>query len=342
MSDNIDSIPPWHSGTELFEQPDARCELVLDGQNRSVSVALWEGYCYLKVDGLEGLWAITRPYDQTDLAQFVAKQIEAGEVGKVYEFSYTFSNLDPITNCYTVTHQKEPLMRLDLVAIIRSDNSALVRETYAPHFVETSPFMNGDRREKLKLPPTKANRPSLWSSKRKLVGRCQIGRMARGLVFRTIPEEELVKGKTGSMLELAVLLEALWLYGSILRDFSFYQSVPSLGIDYYPLHWPYGRSRLGIPHDLHYKLDVSGFFQILWDHYHFEKGCWIPAKHTRAATATNKRYDWEIAGHSPTLTLAINANPTAHERLEAALVLEDFFKDKVSDDELNQLLGENA
>ncbi len=328
-------IPPWYKETKVFQQPGARCELVLDGQPYYASIAVWDGYCYFQVDSLSGLWAITRPYDNTDLTQFVTSHIEAGEVGKVYTFSHGFSNLDPVTQKYTASHREEPLTVLNLVAIIRFDNSALVRETRDSLFVETPPFDNGDRRKKRKLPQTKAYRPSLWHPSREMVGRKQIGRAARELVFQKIPEAELLRGKTGSISELIVLLEALWLCGSVsYRHGSGYWNTP----DYYHFEWRHYDGRFS--RNLNARIDIVPFLQILRDYYSFELESWIPAKHIGSSSITNKRYEWELATPNSTLKVRFRTAPTAHERLEAALLLENFFKGKVSDKQLEELLGE--
>lgn len=334
MSEPTNHLTPWDNETSLFDNPNARCELTLDGATRAVSIIVWEGYCYLEVDDLKGLWAITQPYDQTDMVGFIQKQVDAGKVGRVECFNHGFSNFDPATRSFTASHHEEPLIIIGMMAIVRFDNSALVRILDMPLVVETPAFGNGDRRHRRGLPVTKANRPSIWHPERKLVGKQQIGNAARALIYQPLPEAELVVGRTRLISELVELLESLFICASV--NYSWYGYSGS-----YSFPWPAIRGNMSWPHELRSRIDLTHFLYLLWNYDHYNVNSWIPAKQQPNPAISNRRYDWQRAGEKIPLSIPIHPVVTSHQKIEASLTVYNWFKDKTSERELKKLLPES-
>ncbi len=326
------SMPPWNLETELFEQPDATCELFLDGQKRSVSVALWEGYCYLQVADLNGLWAITRPYDDTNLAQFVAEQIQYGEVGKVWTFESRLMNFDYITQEYIDTDGALPIISaslVPLVAIVRNDNSALVRIEDQPKFVETEPPY---RKKKRRL---RAQIPSIWHPARKFIEQRHIAKLAQLAFYPPLPKEALFTWEKGSLPEAVLLLETLY-------RFAFEKKQQLYMTRFVDFHWPLERENLVFPAYMHPKMEMIRFLQIIWDNHHCGPKDWLPNRSYPYSLVSNKRTDWDKANSVQNLALRREVPMTAHEQIEAAMALHDLFKDKISDEEINELLRETV
>ncbi|RYZ79338.1 MAG: hypothetical protein EOP04_27940, partial [Proteobacteria bacterium] len=322
-------LPPWNNQTELFDHPIVNCELVLDGQNRMVSMVLWENYCYLKVEGLNGLWGITRPYDGSDVAKFASESIEQGEVGRVWTFSYAFLNIDYITQPYLASSGKLPPSKFPsvrLVAIVRFNNSALVRQASTGPFYETPPLII----ERKRGGKNKANIPSIWSPARQLIGHKHIGSLARSVSHPPVTPAELFTWKNGSLPEAVTLLEALYFFAS--EDRIRYRSGDPI-----QLHWPLLREHLVFSAYGNQK-NLTNFLQVIWEQHHFDTNHWLPANDFHYSAVTNKRNEWRKATENRHLTLRRNIFATAHEQMEAALMLHDFFNGKVSDEELNELL----
>lgn len=330
MNVSITSLPPWHEETKLFEHPAASCELVLDGKNRTVSLAIWENYCYLKLAELHGLWAIARPYDGTEITKFVTQNIEQDEVGRVWYYHQGFANFDyctgkPLLDIQGPLVADSPLL---LIAIVRQNNSALVREAENCPFFETS--VPAIKKKRI----TKAHIPSIWSPARQLVERRQIARLASPLAHRFLLRNELIRWKTGSLPEAVMLLET----------FCFYSSLK--GAHYYSYHgaellhyrWPFKHEDIHFPrYAIQPKVEVMPFIRAIWVHNHFDKNDWLPARGAHYLSVGSKRYEWCKANDNQVLAVRREPFLSAHEKLEATLKMLDFFKGKVNDDEWNEL-----
>jgi len=327
-------IPPWHSATKLFEYPAAKCELILDGYNQLVSIVLWEGYCYLKLADLQGLWGITQPYDGSDLVQFVAAQIEAGEVGRVWDFSYTLPAPPVPTSRWSHQVEHVPDSHLfRLVAIVRFDNSALVREWQQGPFLPTPAFSKPPR-AKRKI--SKANPPSIWLAGRKLVGRQQIGSEVSGVLYRAKPtdeisQNELFNWKQGSLPELIDLLQALCICAYV-------DSRHVVSPQYHTFSWPLQRGKLNYyPPYYRPQIGLNPFLRLLWDEHHFDSSNWVPANGIHYAVCRKTRQYWKRPMANTSLVVPMPQALTSHQRLEAALTIGDWFQGKISKELLDEL-----
>ena len=331
------AIAPWeHPGADFNPHPHAETTLKIGGRVRQLLLKARDGVIYFKEPHLEALWAIPRVFasfvDEADLVQTARLELQAENYGR-----------------YTARGKSMPwgFTHTNICAVRRANGSGIAKEWFEPDWREFQPTKRSSTLD-------------LWESRLKLHTHTQrLNSRLENRFFNRCIESDWrrnvpVEWKRGSLSELArlteVALKLMYPHQSAQRmssgrDITFsYQAHSPNSSDSLVCSIPVSE---GPP-------ALQKVWRLLKTHFVFVGLTWERAypgdfynspEATSAVEAQTERFGENWRGlwiqRSPVeqFSFPVYSPPTAHERLELALELGDWLRDKMPANQAEKLIG---